>query len=311
MTHRVVFTCFLTLFLGSPILLTTDLRAQNSGKFYVGGLVGLVHSPDVNMLGDSNDRSSICDEYINPLYATLAECTVPNRGEGDNWTVPFDGTWGTFGSAYVGYRFSSFLRTELEYLIRTSTYGQRSPVLSAQGVNADKLNNELFLAEEWLGSVSMLGLFLNIHFDFAMIKGPLLPYAGVGIGASNTKAGYGSVWARSPSPKDIRTGREQPNAEEIAQNLAGVASSAHATMEDILFAFQAILGSEYSIRENIALDIRARWMLLETFRDEIVWNPLRGHVPNLRKDGSEPVHGAMSTGDFSSLVMSIGMKYYF
>ena len=130
-------------------------------------------SPGVNMVGDSNDRSSICDEFINPLYAALSQCTVPNRGEGDSWTVPFDGTGGAFGSLFAGYRFSPLLRAELEYILRVSNYGERSPVTTAQGVNADKLSDELFLADEWLRTVSMFGLFANVHFDLYMIKGPI------------------------------------------------------------------------------------------------------------------------------------------
>ena len=300
-----------TLFFGISILLTTSSKAQQTAKLYIGGSVGLSRSPDVSMLGDSNDRSSICDEYINPLYATLSECTVPNRGEGDNWTTPFDASRGTFGSSYIGYRFSSLFRAELEYTVHLSNYGQRSPVISAEGANLDKLNNELMVADEWLGMVSTLGLFANIHLDLNMLDGPLLPYLGLGMGFGNTRVDYGSVWSRSPNPDDIATGRDQPNADEIARNLAGVASSGHVTMKETLLTFQTLLGAEYFVNERTALDIRGRWMLLEEFSGEIVWDPLRSHVPNIRKDGSEPVRGIMSTDDFSSLILSLGMKYYF
>lgn len=299
------------LLFGVSLLWTATSWAQQTAKIYVGGSAGVSRSPNVSMVGDSNDRSSVCDEFINPLYAALSECTVPNRGEGDNWTVPFDATAGAFGSMFVGYRFSPLLRGELEYILRVSNYGQRSPVVSAQGVNADKLSNELFLAEEWLGTVSMLGLFANVHFDLNMIDGPILPYLGAGVGFGDTRADYGSVWARSPDPEDIRTGRDQPNADEITRNLAGVASSGHVTMRETLLSLQVIAGAEYFIQERIAFDLRARFMLSQEFNGTIVWDPLRSHVPNVRRDGSEPVHGLMSTDDFSALVLSFGMKYYF
>ncbi len=302
---------FGVLLFGASILLTTASSAQQTAKFYVGGSAGLSRSPDVTMIGDGNDRSSLCDEFINPLYAALPECTAPNRGEGDSWTVPFDAAWGTFGSAFAGYRFTSFIRAELEYVLRINNYGERSPVTTAQGVNADKLSDELFLAEEWLGTVSSLGLLANVHFDLNLIEGPILPYLGVGIGFGDTKVDYGSVWSRSPDPDDIRTGRDQPNAEEIAMNLAGVASSGHATMRETLLAFQMIAGAEYFVQEKISFDLRARLMLSQEFRGIIVWNPLRSHVPNIRKDGSEPVRGVMTTDDLSALVLSFGMKYYF
>ena len=299
------------LLFGASLLWPATSWAQQTARIYVGGSAGISRSPNVSMVGDSNDRSSVCDEFINPLYAALSECTVPNRGEGDNWTVPFDATAGAFGSMFVGYRFSPLLRGELEYILRVSNYGQRSPVVSAQGVNADKLSNELFLAEEWLGTVSMLGLLANVHFDLNMIDGPILPYLGMGVGFGDTKADYGSVWARSPDPEDIRTGRDQPNADEITRNLAGVASSGHVTMRETLLSLQVIAGAEYFIQEKIAFDLRARFMLSQEFNGTIVWDPLRSHVPNVRRDGSEPVHGLMSTDDFSALVLSFGMKYYF
>ena len=291
---------------------TAPSGAQQTSKLYIGGSAGLSRSPEVDMFGNSNDRSSVCDEFINPLYASVPGCTSPDRGAGDGWNVFFDPTWGAFGSAYVGYRLTPFIRAELENTVRVSNYGQRSPVLSAKGVNADKLSEELFLAEEWLGTVSTLGLFVNVHFDLKMIESRFfLPYAGIGIGLTDTKVDYGSVWSRSTDPNDIRTGRDLPNAEEIARNLAGVASSGHATMEDTNLAFQALLGAEYFVYERISFDIRARWMLANEFNGIIVWNPLRGHIPNIRRDGSEPTHGAMSSSDFSAFVLSFGMRYYF
>ncbi len=299
------------LLLVSPVCLITTSQAQQTGKLYIGGLLGISRSPDVTVIGDSNDRSSLCDEYINPLYAAISACTSPNRGEGDSWSVPFDASWGAFASAFIGYRFSPSIRVELEHVIRFNNYGQRSSVVSAQGVNADKLSDELFLADEWLGTVTVQGIYANLNFDLSMINGPLVPYVGVGIGLNHSKVDYGSVWTRSPDPKDIRTGRDQPNADEIAQNLAGVASSGHVTMQDYLLTFQGILGAEYSVSERVAFDFRARWMWLDEFAGEIVWDPLRGHVPNLRRDGSEPVHGLMSSDDFSAVIMSVGMKYYF
>ena len=311
MFYRLKFLCLLWVMAGCIIIGGNTSYAQDAGRIYFGGLIGVSRSPDITVIGDSNDRSSVCDEYINPLYALLPDCTVPNRGEGDNWSVPYDGVWGTFGSAYIGYQISNLIRVELEYVLRFSNYGQRSAVVSAQGVNADKLSNELFLAEEWLGTVSMLGLFANVHFDLYMVDGPLLPYAGLGIGLNRTKVDYGSVWSRSPNPDDIRTGRDLKNAEEIAQNLAGVASSGHVTMEDTPFALQIILGSEYEIYDWLAVDLRARWTTQNEFNGKIIWDPLRGHVPNLRLDGSEPVYGLMTSNDFSALVVSVGMKYSF
>ena len=99
------------------------------------------------MTGDSNDRASICDEFINPLYASVPGCTDAARGVGDSWSVPFDGAGGVAMSAVMGYRLHGMVRAEVEYVMRSSNYSQRSGVLAAQGVNADKLSDELFLAQ--------------------------------------------------------------------------------------------------------------------------------------------------------------------
>ena len=302
-------------FLYLPVFLSlvaATAWAQSEERFYVGAEIGALRSPAVTVIGDSNDRSSLCDEFINPLYASIPGCTATNRGEGDNYQVPFDGTAGTLANAFVGYQVFPHLHAELEYVTRTSNYGQRSGVRSAQGVNFDKLSDEISLAEEWLGTVTSRGLMANVYWspsfaDYISIR----PYAGVGIGFGSTRVGYGSVWSRSTSPDDIATGSDQPNADDIARNLAGTASSAHDTMKDTQLTYQFLIGFSYPVRESVSIDVRARWMVFQEFEGIIVWDPLRSHVPNIRKDGSEPVHGAMSTDDLSFLGISIGMKHHF
>ena len=79
------------------------------------------------MTGDSNDRASICDEFINPLYASVVPgCTDAARGVGDSWSVPFDGAGGVAMSAVMGYRLHGMVRAEVEYVMRSSNYSQRS-----------------------------------------------------------------------------------------------------------------------------------------------------------------------------------------
>ena len=63
--------------------------------------------------------------------------------------MPFDGAGGVAMSAVMGYRLHGMVRAEVEYVMRSSNYTQRSGVLAAQGVNADKLSDELFLARDW------------------------------------------------------------------------------------------------------------------------------------------------------------------
>ena len=55
-----------------------------------------------DMRGKANDRASVCDEFINPMYASVPGCTA-TRGEDDTWEVGFDGARGMMTSVAVGY----------------------------------------------------------------------------------------------------------------------------------------------------------------------------------------------------------------
>ena len=64
------------LFSGAILLaVVTPVEAQ----VFFGSEVGVNFAPKFAMTGFSNDRPSVCDEYINPLYASVPGCTAPNR----------------------------------------------------------------------------------------------------------------------------------------------------------------------------------------------------------------------------------------
>ena len=168
--------------------------------------LGTLLSSAVTMTGDSNDRASICDEFINPLYASVPGCTDAARGVGDSWSVPFDGAGGVAMSAVMGYRLHGMVRAEVEYVMRSSNYSQRSGVLAAQGVNADKLSDELFLAQEWLGLVESKSLMGNVYLDLPGVAGGFTPFVGLGMGIGRTNADYASVWSRNTDPGGHRHG---------------------------------------------------------------------------------------------------------
>ncbi|MCE2391958.1 MAG: hypothetical protein J4G09_10815 [Proteobacteria bacterium] len=125
------------------------------------------------------------------------------------------------------------------------------------------------------------------------------------------EADWGSVWARNPDPERIATGAGQPNAAEIRRNLAGTASHAPTELEDTLFGYQLLVGVDYELSDAVSLGLKARWVDFGTFRDDLVWNPLRSHVPNIRRDGSEPVKGIMETSDTEMFGISLSLKYDF
>ena len=41
------------------------------------------------LLGNSTDRASRCDEFINPRFAEVPGCTDPNRGSGAGWKTTY------------------------------------------------------------------------------------------------------------------------------------------------------------------------------------------------------------------------------
>ena len=155
--------------------------------------------PALGMTGLSNDRASVCDEFINPQYATVTQvagyeaynCTGPDRR--DDWVNRFARATGLQTSWVLGYRFGAgdsgprwrHVRTEVEYFYRTTTYDQTVavPGLSAGSgsVTADSLNQELQTATDYLGRVASNTLFANLYWDIRT-RSRFTPYVGVGLG---------------------------------------------------------------------------------------------------------------------------------
>ena len=86
----------------------------------------------------------------------------------------------------------------MDHGLRRCVWSQRSGVLAAQGVNADKLSDELFLAQEWLGLVKSKSLMGNVYLDLPGVAVGFTPFVGLGMGIGRTNADYASV--RPPPP---------------------------------------------------------------------------------------------------------------
>ena len=63
--------------------------------------VGRGRIGDYVVVSRSNDRSSVCDEYINPNALDVPGCTTPDRGVGDGWSAPFSDGRGLLAGAGV------------------------------------------------------------------------------------------------------------------------------------------------------------------------------------------------------------------
>ena len=188
--------------------------------------------------GRSNDRASVCDEYINPNFATVNDtegyepltdegkenynCTGPNRGATGDWYNNFDGATGILAGAAVGYSFGAQnpnsplggLRVELEYFYRQSNYDETSEVPSAAGESGDKLEQELVRTYDRIGSMNSHNIFANLYYDFANTS-RFTPYIGVGGGVGVTNMEYGSLWARNSIASEITTGGQQYNDDDM------------------------------------------------------------------------------------------------
>ena len=180
---------------------------------YLGSELGANFGASLEMAGEANDRASVCDEYINPLFATVTatpgyetvNCTGPNRGQGDGWENDFGAAEGILLGAAFGYRlpdkFARF-RVELEYFYRDTNYDETSSIPSAGGVSGDELTQEILTATDHIGSVTSHNLFGNLYVDFAEQQ-PLHALRGVWRGGGIYRHGLRqSVGAQPRSQRD-------------------------------------------------------------------------------------------------------------
>ena len=285
--------------------------AMGQDRYYVAVGVGHHYAPGVDYQSDNNDRASICDEFKKPLFASVSGCTVPDRGAGDGWQMTFANARGMNGSIAVGMRLMRRVRAELEYLYVHSDYDRSTSIISAEGATADKLNQEVLNGRERLGGVSSNNLLISVLLLLPRGNSRWMPYFGIGAGLSAMAADYASTWARNPNPNAISTGGGQPNESEIRNNLAGTVSAGDAEPTCTGLSWQVLLGADYRLADRVSLGVRARrtdFPVLES--TDSIGDPLRSHAPNLRLDGSEPVHGTIRTSELQAAALSMNMRYH-
>ena len=295
--------------------------------FYLGLEMGANVASEMDFTGSSNDRASVCDEYINPMYATVTQtagyeeynCTGSNRGFGDNWNNSFNSARGILSGFVLGYRAGENnpdavrirFRPEFEYFYRAAPYDQTSDIPFAAGASGDKLRQEIWVATDRIDTLAGHNLFGNLYLDFTN-RTRITPYVGWGMGAGFARMGYSGVWGRNADPAAISTGEGLPNVEEIRRNLAATTSVAQTVLSDTLFGYQVLFGVNYEITESVSLGAKGRWANFAAFHGEgLEWIPLRSHAPNLRRDGSEPVSGTIMTDDMTQHGFSLSLNYHF
>ena len=275
-------------------------QAAAETGLYVSGEVGAHMLPDARLNGGDTDRAARCDEFVNPLYAENPACTTPDRGVGavDDWMSAFDGAAGISGGVAVGWRHER-LRLELEWSGRSANIDQSSPILAPDGRAFTAIfGSELPVAEERIGRLRAQRLFVNGYWDFPNAS-RLTPFVGVGVGVADTRTAYRALWRRSADPTTVRTASGLSNEEEVKRNLAGTVSRAEDTLRDRSRGYQLLFGVEYDWKEGVSLALQARWTRIGAFEAGGVYDELRSHVSNLRRDGSEPVTYRVRSRDSS------------
>ena len=326
--------------------------AQAGSGFYLSGDLGANFSKGVSFEGASNDTYSECDQYLNEDFMIDGACPgdrgdIPNSFIPD-WDSAFDGGQGILAGAAVGYSFAgqnpnsplAGFRVELEYFYRESKHDQsaspgngltcRPPSGTCNKIDAGEFDTG---PHERLGSITSHNLFANVFYDFNNTS-RFTPYIGIGGGIGVTDADWSSHWARSANIDRLTSGLNElamdPSRADdrmIFEHLAGdtayldnlrnATSIAQTTLSDTLWGLQILFGVDYAVTEAMSLGLKGRWVKFSSFSDGLFWNPLRGHAPYVRFDGTRDnptgpmIQGRMSTSDIEFFGISVNMKYHF
>ena len=107
--------------------------------------------------------------------------------------------------------------------------------------------------------------------------------------------------------------RRRTAPDDIRQNLAATTSSFQGVLSDRLVSQQVLGGVDYALTDGLSVGVKGRWVHAGAFEsaEALVWDPLRSHVPNLRRDGSEPVSGQLLTDASTRWSVGLSLTYHF
>ena len=176
-----------------------EVHAQSGRGFYLSQELGPNFTPALDIEDDApNAPGSICAEHLNPFTDLMtAFCGDPNA-PGTSWTNTFDGAGGILAGRAAGYRFTEYgqLRVELEYFYRETAHNETSAAEGHGGVAVAKLDGEVAVGEDRIGSITSHNVFGNGYFDFTN-RSRVTPYVGAGVGLTNLD---GLLWVRNSDP---------------------------------------------------------------------------------------------------------------
>ncbi len=193
-------------------------------------------------------------------------------------------------------------------LLCNASYNQTTYIGSAERVNLAKLDNVLVHSEEHLGNLQSSSFYGIVGLSFAEHSSRWIPSLGAGARVYSVSTEYSSIWARNTIPSRIRTGDGQPNAEEIISNLAGTINSALGAIENAVFSWKEFAGLDHGVSEQTYLALIQYTDFGKVETDKLIWDPLRSHIPNLRRDRSEPVTSFSSLDNVYSISADLGTR---
>ncbi|MCY3540327.1 MAG: hypothetical protein OXH31_00240 [Gammaproteobacteria bacterium] len=267
------------LFIFTLCLMAGGVNAERFKDVYISTNVGFNTTSSFGYLGSSTDQGSVCDPIINPSEESRRLAGCPTAGTG--WLTNFDNGSGIAGTVILGRHIngSGMLKNwslEIEFSYGESVLDQTQSISSRSGVARDKLSNEIYRAQEHIGTITSNSVFANLRYNLRSGH-KTQPYLGFGFGLVNTSIYGGRIWVRNNDWTQISTGSGLPNSEEVRRNLAGTTSSVHETLSDSAPTIQVFTGVDWKFNDSTLIGLRGKFTQFDSFEATGTLDVLRSH----------------------------------
>ncbi|MGI9558633.1 MAG: outer membrane protein [Thermodesulfobacteriota bacterium] len=287
-----------------------SLSSERDG-IYIGADLGMAIQKDIDLLGRDTDLPTQCDQLLrarSPLvetpiqpfkdsnddgydankpntfktegdtgyiasanyFADITATSIAEGGEcarGDKWDNENSLKPGIFAGLHFGYAFGNF-RAEGEYSYRNNSYDSHTDTV------LPRKREELVEANQKV-SISSHSAFVNFYFDFVN-DSRFTPYLGAGAGFAQMNMLYDAVFTRNTDPAAL------PDFDEHGDSTpdAATSTSSHGRkwVDDTVFGWQVISGTDYMIDNNWSLGLKLRYQNFGEFESGgHLWDQLRSH----------------------------------
>lgn len=281
---------------------STSASSQNG--WYLRTNLGFAVAPGLTVHARDNDWGTKCDKLSNPGLAETTPDDCATAPPITGWTHEVGAGDGVQSVLALGYTWNS-LRFEGEYHYRTTTYTRgegESQILDV--VTQQKQQQEIEIIDGGLEDLLAHSVFANVYYELKT-NSPYTPYFGVGVGLSATSLDYYGRFKRNDDPAAIATFLHP----ERKARLAGTTTIGRSKLNDVLTAYQAVVGVDYALSDNLGIGAKVRWSKFSEFDDEELWTQLRSHASSVGR-GFDVIYG-ISTDELSMVGVSLNMMYSF